>query len=489
MKRQHKIAILKYTKGNFWLLLFPLIRGLAAMKFDLYHWIKGAYKDIIAIMLVFGLAYFRWWFVRFEIKEKEIYVRKGVIFRSKFSLPYSVISCAVCCKPFLFRPIKAVKIFLDTDSHSISKKRKNADVALVVSETEYLQIYNKMPSESTNMKIGYQASKKDLIIFSLLFSSTLSGIIFMGTFFIQGSRLVGERLEQEFFSAVNSVTETVKIVAKEATPFSVALTMIIGAGWLLSFVRNLLRHTRFAIYRRKDNIIVENGCLSHWKYYVNYSRIHYADLRQNLLMKIAKIMSVHVSCTGYGKSKNEIPVFVPVTTRRRVMSTLEMMLPDFTQSNITIKPKRTYLMAYIWLPLVLSIGVPVAMAVLSRNFPEWSGAVKFLGAMLEVMSVYLLAVKAAAKLTSGIGIDRDTLTVKYCRAYRFHTLIVPKGRVAYIKIRRTPFQRVSGCCDLIIYTKGERAAKHRVKGILFAEAENLAKYYDETGNNAHFLSE
>lgn len=483
MKHQHKIAILKHIKGNFWLLLFPLIRGLAAMKFDLYNWIKGAYLDIIVILLVLGLAYLRWYFVRFEIKEKEIYVRKGLLFRNEFSLPYSTISCAAYSSPFLFKPFKAVKIFLDSDSHPISKKHNKADVELIVSETEYLHLCNKIPTKYASMKIGYQASRKDLIIFSLLFSSTLSGIIFMGTFFIQGSKLVGERLEQEFFSAVNNVTETVKIVAKEATPFSVALTMIIGAGWLLSFLRNLLRHIRFEIHRRGDSIIIENGHFSHWKYYVNYSRINYADLRQNLLMKIAKIMSVHVSCTGYGKSKNEIPVFVPVTTRHRVMSTLEMMLPAYTQSNISIKPKCTYIMAYIWLPLVLTIGVPIAMAVLSKVFPEWSVTIKFLGTMLEILSIYLLAVKAAAKLTTGIGIGKDTLTVKYCRAYRFHTLIVPKERVAFIKIRRTPLQRFGDCCDVIIYTRGERALKHQVRGIIVDEAENFIKRYGELGNN------
>ncbi len=486
MKRQHKIAILKYTKGNFWLLLIPLIRGLVSMKFDFYHWIKGAYLDIIVILFIFALAYIRWYFVTYEVKEKEIYVRNGVLFRGEFSLPFSVVSCATCCQKLLMRPIKAVKISLDSDSHSVPKKHSDADVTLIVSDTDYLQIFNKLPSQSTKMKLAYQVSKKDLVIFSLLFSSTLSGIIFMGTFFIQGSRLVGERLEQEIFSAVNNVTEAVKIVAEEATPFSVALTMVIGAGWLLSFLTNLFRHIRFAIHRRGENIVVENGYFSHWKYYVNYSRINYADLRQNLLMKFAKIMSVHVSCTGYGKSKNEIPVFVPVTTRRRVMSTMEMMLPDFTQSNITLKPKRTYILAYIWLPLVLTAAVPAAAIWADSIFPDWTGAIKFLAAMLEIPSVYLLAVKIAAKLSTGIGTGDETLTVRYCRAYQFHTVIVPKARVAYIKIRRTPFQQVGGLCDVVIYTRGERVQGHKVRGVRLSEAEFFAANYNKLGANAQF---
>lgn len=481
MKRQHKIAILKYTTGNFWLLIFPLVRGLVAENFDFFHWIKGAYLDIIVIFFIFGFAYLRWNYTRFEVREKEFYVKSGVVFRNEFALPYAAVSCASCCRHLLLRPFKAVKISLDSDSHPLSKKRSNADITIIASETDCLQIYNKIPKQSTAIKVSYRASKKDLVIFSLLFSSTLSGIIFLGTFFIQGSRLIGERLDEEIFSAVSSVTEAVKKIANGATSFSVAITIIIGAGWLISFAGNLLRHISFGITRCGENIDVENGYFSHWKYYVNSAKINYADLRQNLLMKVSKIMSVHVSCTGYGKNKNEIPVFVPITTRRRVMSTMEMMLPDFTQSNISLKPKRTYIMPFIWLPLTLTAAVPIAALIAGRFFPEWTGAIKFAAAMLEILSVYLLAVKISAKLSTGIGVGRETLTVRYCRAYRFHTVIVPKCRVAYVKIRRTLFQRVSGCCDVIIYTRGERVKGHKVRGLRLDEAENFAEKYNIIG--------
>ncbi|MBQ5317764.1 MAG: PH domain-containing protein [Oscillospiraceae bacterium] len=483
MKRQHKIAILKYTKGNFWLLLIPLLRGLAAMKFDIYHWLKGSYLDIIVILSILGLACIKWNYVRYEIGEKGITVNKGVVFKSEFVLPYSVVCCAVCAEPLFLRPFKAVKISLDSDSYSVTNKRSKADVALIVSLTDYLQLYNKIPAKFVSMKMAYQASKKDLIFFSLLFSSTLSGIIFMGTFFIQGSRVVGKGFEDEIFSAVSSVAEGVKKITERAEFFSVALTMIILSGWLLSFSVNLLRHLNFRIRRCGNEITIENGHFSKWKYYVNSSRINYADLRQNLFMKIAKIMSVHVSCTGYGKRRNEMPVFVPITTRRRVMSTMKMMLPDFTLSNISLRPKRTYIVAYIWMPTLLVLAVPITALLLAKNYTAWEGAIKFCGVMLEIPSVYLLVVKIAAKMTTGIGVGRETLTVRYCTAFQFHTVIVPKSRVAYIKVRSTPFQRAGGCCDVVIFTRGERVKGHRVRGVRLSEAKKFAANYNSIGQN------
>ncbi len=84
MKRQHKIAILKYTTKNFWLLLIPLVRGLIAMNFDFYNWFHGAYLDIIVILLIIGLAVLRWRFVQFHILDEGITVKTGVIMRREF---------------------------------------------------------------------------------------------------------------------------------------------------------------------------------------------------------------------------------------------------------------------------------------------------------------------------------------------------------------------------------------------------------------------
>ena len=478
MTRQHKIAILKYTTKNFWLLLIPLVRGLASMKFDIYHWLQGAYLDIIVILLIFGFAVLRWYFVQYDIRENGVLMRTGVLVRNEYFMPYSVISCASAKRSLWLRPVKAVTIALDSDSHSVSNKHGKADIELTVKLTDYTNLYNKIPIESTSMNISYEASKSNLIFFSLLFSSTLSGVIFIGAFFIQGSRLVGRELEERFLTVINDMTELMQKLVNGVTPLSAALTLIIASGWLLSFISNLLRHLNFRIKRCGKNIFVENGLFSKWKYYINISKVNYADLRQNMLMKICRVMSVHVSCTGYGKSRSELPVFVPITTRQRVLSSMQMMLPDFTISNIFLRPKRTYIMGYIWAPLMMSLIFPITTVILQKNFPEWHDVINFLGAMAEIPSIYLLVVKIAAKYTTGVSAGENTVTLKYCKFSQFHTIIVPKSRIACVRVRRTPFQKLGKCCDLWIYTRGEHAVKHRIRGIVLSDAEKFAENYD-----------
>ncbi len=475
MSRQHKIAILKYTTKNFWMLLIPLVRGLIAVGFDLYSWVKGAYWDLIVILLMIGFAVMRWYFVRFDIGEKGIFLSYGIFVRNEFTIPYRAIACASARRSMWLRPIRAVTVALDSDSHFNLGKRSRADVELIVKLTDYTKIYNNIPIKSTNAKITYKASKANLVFFSLVFSSTLSGIIFLGTFFIQGSRIVGDQLEEQFINAVSGVTELMQKVINGVTPAAVALTLLIALGWGFSFVSNLLRHINFRIQRCGNNIIVRNGFFSKWKYYVNISKVNCADLRQNLLMKICRVMSVHVSCTGYGKSRNEIPVFVPLTTKKRVMSSMRMMLPSFTLSNILLRPKKSYILPFVWLPLVLAAAFPVGAAAAVRFFPVWRGIIKFLLIMAEIPSIYMIAVKITAKFTTGIGLDGDMLTLKYCTFSQFHTVIVPKSRIAYVKLTQTIFQRFSRTCDIWVYSRGEHASKHRIRGIDADEAEKLLK--------------
>lgn len=457
------------------MLLIPLVRGLVAVRFDLYSWIRGAYWDLIVIFIMIGFAVLRWYCIRFSIGEKEIFVSCGIVVRSEFSIPYSSVSCASSKRSMWFRPIRAVTVSLDSDSHSAVNKRGKADVELIMKFTDFTKIYNYIPNKSTNAKITYHASKANLAFFSLVFSSTLSGLIFLGTFFIYGSKIVGNQLEEQFITAVSDVTEFMRKIIAGVTPAAVALTLAIALGWGISFVSNLLRHINFRIQRCGENITVRCGFFSRWKYYVNISKVNCADLRQNLLMKICRVMSVHVSCTGYGKSRNEIPVFVPITTKKRVMSSMRLMLPSFALSNISLRPSRLYILPYLWAPLLAALAFPAGAVAAAWFFPDWSGIVKFILIMAEIPSLYMVAVKITALLTTGIGAGDDMLTLKYCSFSRFHTVIVPKSRIAYIKLTRTIFQRIGGTCDVWVYSRGERASKHHIRGIKVTEAEALLK--------------
>ena len=475
MKRQHPIAILQYTSKNFWLLIIPIIRGLITPNFDFYNWLEGAYIDLAVVIFILGSAFFRWWFIKYEFNEDKFSYSGGLIFKQKFELPYSIISAISTKRIFWLRPTKAVSIHIDSETQSPMNRPSDTDVFIITDVKMLDVIFSKVPQKSNAITLKYEASKTNLLIFSFVFSSTLSGIVFIGTFFIEGSKVVGEQLESRFLTAVTGITTIAEKVIAGVTPIAVGVSLILLGGWIISFLSNLLRHMNFCIQREGKCITIQNGFFSKWHYFINAEKINYTDVRQNLLMKLFRVMSVHVSCSGYGKAKNEIPVFVPVTTRSRVIGSMQMLLPNFKLQKVRFKSKPKYLFRFIGLPLIMIISILIAGYLTAYFLPSWYEVIVFAVIMLEIPACYMLIVKVVAHYTNGIEYTADSLTLDYCRFYQFHKVIIPLSRITMVKISQNIFQRKNKSCDIIIFTKAEFTKSHRVKGLTIDDANEILK--------------
>lgn len=128
MKKQHPIAMIRYTSKNFWLLLIPLVRGLLALGFDFYSWLSGAYLDILVVLIILGAAFFIWWNITFKTEETGIKFSEGVFVKREYFIPFSTMTSVTARKNFSLRPMKAVTLYIDTDSSSALKKSSEPDV-------------------------------------------------------------------------------------------------------------------------------------------------------------------------------------------------------------------------------------------------------------------------------------------------------------------------------------------------------------------------
>ena len=86
MRRQHLLKILSYSAKNVWLLIFPLIRGLLSIKLGdaqaFLDWLKGAWFDILTVVLIIFTGYIRWFFSYYIVKEDAIMLKNGVFIKT-----------------------------------------------------------------------------------------------------------------------------------------------------------------------------------------------------------------------------------------------------------------------------------------------------------------------------------------------------------------------------------------------------------------------
>lgn len=466
MKKQHPIAVLRYTTGYFWLLLIPLARGFSAMKGDVYSWLRGAYIDIFILTIIAMIAVFRWKNIRFEIGNSELILHRGYFVKEKINIPFYTISAVRTEKSFYLRPFKAVRVAIETETG----KLKNNDFLFILSLNDYTEICNKITLLNITSDWQYEASKAKLLSFCITISSTITGLVYAGTILIQGSRLTDLQLEKRLADAAESA---VYYAEKVSSGFSVYAGWAVGIavfGWLFSFASNYLRHINFKLSRQRKSIIAQGGFFSEWSCIMRSEKIIYTDMRQNLIMKIFGLVTVMISCCGYGKGKGEIPLAVPSVNKKSAGRIIEKFIPQFCYVPVESKIKKCSIMRYVGLPLIIIFGIIFIGGGAVMFFPSWHRLILFCSVMGMIFAAHLYAVNFTSFCTSGAGIKGDNANLRYCRFFQFHNVTIPFKKIVMTEIRQSLFQKRKNVCDLIVYTGFGMIKKHRVKGIDVCEA-------------------
>ncbi len=483
MKNQLPIKIFSYCSKNMWLLIFPLIRGLAAvrlMDFDgLYRWFEGAWFDLLIVILIFEIGFIRWKFSLFEVKSDRIIYTSGIFLRTVTDIPFSKITSFTIENRFFMRMFRASDIYIDTNSGKFGDN----DLKITVHRREAFAVRNivkKYISENHGELIGdchyrYKPKWSNIFFFSFIFSSTLTGVIYISVFFIKSGKIVEEIIQERMIDKISDVSKTVaEFLPVYISPVTVTIALIFIGSWLISFIANIMRYSKFRISVYGRIAEINAGILTKRDYYINSSKINYIDLRQSILTKIAKVMSINVNCSGYGNSKKEIPVFIPLMHKNHAVPALKAMIHDAPEpKNLDFKPSLRFLWRYSWRAVLLCLLSIVVYAGLNYIFPVYHDAYVFLLIMSEIPSVWYLIVCIISNRTSGISYSKESICIKYSRGYVFHAVLADRNKIVKSVISQNIFQKRSKTCDIIIYVNSERTINHKVKSIKYSDAEKI----------------
>lgn len=469
--RQHPVIMISYTAKYLWLLVIPLAKYLIAVKFDLRSWIETNWVEILTVSAIFGYAFLRWLFVYFELEEDSVVAHTGYFGITQTRVYFSEISSVTLSQNYLFRAIHACSLYIDTDAKSIQK----ADIALELNKKQAFEIYEKIAENSgIQPKYIYHSRRWEMMIFSLLFSSTLSGMIILVSIIYEANKIVGRAMEQRFIERVNTEIEKAYIYVPK---YFLIAGLVIAGGWLISFTANLMRHWNFSCTRCADMFLIKSGKGTRRRHVLMRDKITYIDYQQSMLMKIFKICSVSVKCTGYGKIKQEISALIPITTNNQVDSSIKLLIPGIPEIKDAVKTGVSDIRRFVMVPALCCFIPPAAWYVLRKFLPMWSQEIRMLAILFFIPLVWLTIVKFGAAFCTGIGVDESSeyLRLSYCKLYKFHRVIVGKDKISMIKVRQYAWQKVIGTCSVIFYTNSESVSRHVVKNIKYSEFLELIK--------------
>lgn len=476
MYHEHPLKILKNSFKNIWLLVFPLLRGLKTMRLDfdvLYAWIKGTWFDLLVLLLILGFGYLRWSFTWFRFGSDEVSLMSGIFVKRETSIPYENISAVTSEHSFYLRPFKAVRINIDTCAGVMKK----SDMSLIVRISDMRRFNRSIPTV-IHAKIGKPFELKpkwfSIVFFSFVFSSSLSGAVYISAFFFQFGRISKELMENELRSALDAITGQVAAnFALSVPPAAVFLGILIITTWLLSFTANILRYAGFTM--KKDNrfIEVKMGAATRRHFRIITPKINYIDMRQSFIMKIFRKTSLNISCSGYGNQKNELPVLLPVLSRRQANSAMDIL--DFGKriGKRTFSSDRSALITFTGIPVCIAGLVPLAASLIMRLVPSVSDFTVFFAVMVEIPVIWMIVIRIIALFTSGISFEDSFICVRYSRFFSFHTVLADKKKLVKVQIVQNPVQKKIGRCRMDFYFSSEYPKKNKLYGMNIKNAEKI----------------
>lgn len=469
MKHQHPLKILSYSSKNLWLLIFPLIRGLLSIKSlsidALYDWFSGAWFDLLIIFFILFIGYIRWKFSCFRISNDCIIFLNGVFIRTRKIIPIKNISSITEEKTFYLRPFRATKLLVNTRAGTLDK-----DLFLLVTNKDLSTLRREFKSDfksySEKNQFEYKPRFWHTCFFSLIFSSTLSGAIYIVIFLFHTGDILEQFLQHSVLDEFNNMTENVrKILSFNVSPIFVGLSLLIAFSWFLSFVTNLLRYTNFELKKNNLGVFIKSGIITKRKYKIISEKVNYIDLKQNFITKLFKFVSINVDCSGYGNSNDEIPVFIPIMSRKNSQKTISALMPTMKIYPNNYKPRWTNLWRYTYKSVFLIFGILISYFVAMYFLPSAKDIIKFIIIMAEIPSIWYFVISVISLFTTGFSLIDNQLCIRYSKGFSFHTILVSNVNLTKVTITQTIFQRFGGTYNIIFYMTTEKKHRHIVMGI------------------------
>lgn len=312
--REHPIKILRYSAKNLWLLIFPLLRSLRFYPFsfqNLIDWGAGVWFDLLVALLILGIGTLRWHACIYYFDEVTIRSRSGILLQRVTEIPLERIASTVEEHPFYLRPLRAACLRISTAAGAMP----DADMQLTLYLRDLHRLRQNIPvlQNGKSEEAAYHTPAWRTMLFSALFSSSFSGALYIATLFFQGGRITSDLLEQfQAQQLLEDATDRASTAFHGVPRIAVTIGIIILALWLISFGRNLLRYGRFKMRFGSEFISVHTGIITRRRYHLRDTAIIFPDLRQNLVMKIFGMVSLHIRCPGYGSRRDTLPVLIPL---------------------------------------------------------------------------------------------------------------------------------------------------------------------------------
>ena len=479
---QHPLAIVYAFSRYIILLLLPLLRSLTLFTSDFYTWLEGVWLDVLVLLAIIIFGTLRWNCVRFRVDADWVDIRSGIFIARRRRIRYSDISSVIIEHIWYLRPVKAVRVRVETDAGNNGAP----DIQLLLRREDALRIQHRLSAHLRQEQImvrRYEPSGWYVGILSLITSDSLTGVLFLSTFISQSGKILGEEAEDRL---ITQLTRLMQLLAFWLPPIAAIIACTILGGWLIDFIVNLVRHLGFRATRRGGELYVRCGIVTVREYTLSAERVSFLQLRQSFTTRLIGYYAGLINCTGYGKGKNEQSVLLPTVGEDDLRRSLTLILPELRPVGNDWRPPLKTLWRIVWPPLLACLIAGFTWRTALRWLPSLRDLVLFLGIMVMIPAVWWLMVRTLSFFHTGIGVRKntggqpDTFTFRCTSGYRVFTVVCRADKIAKVRVTQNIFQRHNKCGDVRVWLRSERKRSFLIPNLSIKDIERFLKALEDS---------
>lgn len=467
MKRfkAHPLMILSFVKPGLILLLLPVVKGI--IQFFVEKNIDGVIGlEIFTLSIILLIAVLRWRSYSLVCdKEKGIVsIEYGFIFKRMAKIDIAKLSSVQNTQNPIDAIFRAVTYKINTEAGG----RDRTDFQFKLSRKNSAEVSKLLYGEGEPKAVKFSALK--VAILAATTSSAFTGMLVAVPIINRAGNLLGIGISDMLINELNHISSKIETYFP---PVVNTITLALLLAYFVSFVYSFLKYVNFKLYLEKEKLEVRSGFIVRTRTSFKKKAINNIKVEQTLLMQLLRRYALKVSVGGYGDSKSESEVVIPLGANKEIKNKLNKYFPFFVTNEEGIHAPKTNLTLsrFLFLPGIYFLCVIAVSIWFAMRFDHFTRFILFLTVVAGslIMCYAYMGVFQFNKAKIAFG---ENIFARSNKGFRTYEMYCPKQNVGEVRITRFPPDRLYKTCRVKVLVRSERADNVRVRHLDYKTAKS-----------------
>lgn len=374
----------------------------------------------------------RRFFVQLHMENGILLLRKGLVLRRHFRIPFKAVRRIDIRRTPLLRLLHGKKVTVHTFSGKVSfYLQRNENLSFIPHSKAYPTV---RPRFSSVLAGAFSQTKA--LGGTILFSVTTARL---GSLFGSGYYDAFTKLISDTAKGLDDLLSELRIAVPRITA---VLAVFVAAAWLFAFIRNTIHLSRYTVIFSRKHVTIRHGLIT------LYESIFPSDVPDAVIIRDTATTLASGAAPIYRSRKMVIP---PLCGEKR-RKALKLLYPAPCYDLVDATPPPKALFGHIAVPLGWGIA---SAALLILTYLTISDPVlrTLLWGILWV-NIWFCILFGVYMRRSGITQNRHVVIAAARKGSELLTAHLPPEAIAFSRTDSNPFQRKTGMCDLRLYAQG-----------------------------------